>query len=139
MAGEIKRMVLMLLLVSIPIIGAGMFYGSFASHYGSTGVSDISNMSSAGEAQGMATRMRDSIKNSQLTSIPQVDIPFMIISGGYNALMLVFDGIMYVISLISDLIVFSGLPVGWVVSILTAAVSVILVFGILGALLKWEL
>jgi len=138
MAGEVRALVIMILLASMVIIGTAMFYGSFAETYGSTGVDDISNFSSATQAQTLATNMRDSIKDAKLTNVELVDIPFTIITGGYNAFKLVFDTIDYVNAMTNDLVVFTGLPIGWAVTILTGLVMVIIVFAALGALLKWE-
>ena len=138
MAGEIKQMIIMLLLVSVVLIGCASFYGSIATEYGATGVDDISELSSHEEAQELSANMRDSIKEAKLTNIPAIDVPYMIISGGYNALMLVFDSVMYMVALISDLILFSGLPLGWLEGIIIAIVTVTLSFGVLNALLKWE-
>ena len=125
------------MLLSIVVVGSSMFYTSLGTYYTAGDIENITKMSNITGAQDLGNRMRDSIIASRVTNIDVIDIPFMVISGGYNALLITFDAIDFLKETVSNIVDVSFLDLGWILGIVSGIAAVIVSFTILSALMKW--
>jgi len=137
MAGEITNIIIALLLFGAFLTGMTIFYGDMTSSYNVT-ATDISGISQSNSfinsSQNIANSVRqntDESNENQALGITGYLAPIQLILDSIgNIGALIHGGI----EIMSDYV-----PIGWVEPTLSAIATVIIVFGILGVLLKREI
>ena len=138
--GEATKLVIGILVFSIFFIGFSAFIGGVTDSY-DVPAKDLESLSSMQKISNMTNTMQEQLDAEQGTSVDILDIPFFVASGAYTALKSIFDAVGIIGSLITDIITMSGLGgplqmIGWAIM---GLVSVIIVFAVLKAVLKWDI
>jgi len=143
MGGEIRGLVIMALLVAMVSIGLSTFLGGLSSEYpgmaDNVSADDFSYFDQSERVYNLTESLSANIQTQETSGTDILDIPFMIISGGYTSLMLVFGAGDLVIALVSGIgIVASsvGISLDWAIGIILTIVAVIVAFAILNAILS---
>jgi len=138
---EIRNMLIGLLFLSAIVISLTSFYTDLQGNYaGSTETDEAlqSSLDVSEDTLDLISSMKSAVESSQITGTI-LDIPFMVVSGGYNALKLVFGVFDILTTLVSSFLSGLGVPENasnWVSSILIGVATITILFEILSAILK---
>jgi hypothetical protein len=119
---------------AIVIVGASMWAGSFMGNYGQT-PENISYLDRANEVSNQAEQMKDRIESFQPTGITPLD---QFIASTYEMLTLLFSiGDIYV-SFITDVGGVLMVP-GEILALIIAFIFIMIIFGIIKIITKWDM
>jgi len=145
---EIKTFIICILVVSLCMLSLYTYVGGINTKFGpyltsNFSSSNVSNMSrSLDKMTNLSTAISQTYnKTGSSLSDPTAatDISKTGLAGGAFAALPVIWGVVDIsISFVQDLIIMTGLPVGFLGTFLMGIIGVIFMFGILYALLKWE-
>ncbi len=140
--GEVRGLVVLLLLGSALLVGATTFYAEIGENYGVSDADDLDTLTSANKTFTMVQNMQNSTTNIGVTTGTIIDIPLSIASGAYSSFMLVFQTIDLFGDMISEMssAATGGIIVipAWFTTLLIQLVSITIIFTAINALLKWD-
>ena len=146
---EVRSLMIALLLFSGVVVGMSIFYGDLTSStnlasYGLTAgqianisPEDLGTLGVANEITQQTKDIEDTLKQ-QPTGITPVDLAWGYINAGLSAITLPLNAVALFGNMINDVTGFLNLP-AWVGGIVLGVISIIIVFEILSAYLKWRI
>ena len=141
-SGTIGGFILSILMLSVLIVGFTIYYGAIPSAYG-TNSSNFTNdtyLNGSGAIYQQAIEMKSKTEDIQITPIAEINYLWATMNGAYAAIKLSYNAVdFFTAFVISGMAEAIGLPVGWVLGFVYAAVAVIVTLLVLGAIYKWEL
>lgn len=146
---EVRALIISLVLFSAIIIGMTSFYGEltrpeYLAAYGlnSTQIDAINPDNLASEnVTNLITEKVEGIEDalrSRPTGISTVDVAWGYINAGLSAVTLPLDAIAYFQNIITDSFQIIGIP-GWFGTIIIVIITIIIVFNVLSAYMKWRI
>jgi hypothetical protein len=138
MSGEIRALMLGILLFGAIVTGFSMFAFDLATQSGTGFIAqNTSGLSQFGRLGNQTREMEEQVRTARTGSISDLGVATIV--GGYN----VMKTILTMLSTTLDIIIngvgaYLFLP-SWAIAILVMAIGVIVVLAIAGALLKWEI
>ncbi len=128
----IRGLLISLLLFTAVLTGVGIFMSNLIGE-------NVQNITTVNRINSEVKTLEESVRGSQVTGLAFVDVPLMIVSGIFNALKL---AIVSVTSLWIDFIhgikTYLFLP-DWFTQIIIAIISIVVLFEIISAIVKYRL
>lgn len=145
MAGEIGRMIMAVLVMGLVLAGIGIFIGGFAIGYPGTAQnvssSNFTMFNKTAELSQLAGNVSETVQSQQTSGVDIMNIPFMIITGAYQTVIMLFSLGDIMISLVSGIGIIAasvGISLGWAIGIVYTIIIVTIAFALLAMLMKWE-
>lgn len=137
----IGNVIVLLLLLALVMISLTIYIGDITTTYSvnNTGLQNATYLETARDVSNMSESMKQNIENAKITNIDILDAPLMVMSGGIEAVKILFKTMDLTVNIITDIAGITGLVPGWAVSIVLSIVMITITLALLGALLKYEL
>lgn len=129
----IRTLIILLLLFSLVVIGFSGFVGELATNYDAN-YTDLSYLNKTSQVQERVSVIQEALDTSDVSAIERIQSFF---SGGYSVLMLIPQSLDIFTTVVKETGQVLGLP-PFVIPIVLTVITVIIVFGIISALLKYE-
>lgn len=140
--GEIKGIVVMLLVVSAVLIGMSGFYVDLQNTYGVVNKTESTAFMNATNRTLQLTKdLQTNLTQSPIAQIPILGVGYSFVVGGWKALMVSFSVIDITTSLVTDTATLStgvSIPT-WFISILIGIITVVILFAIFSAITQRDL
>lgn len=137
MTTKLSSLIIGIIVFSGVAVGITSFYGNMLGNYNQT-TTNVSYLDKSAAVSANITAMESALMEDGVSSISVLEIPYLIARGAFNAIKVLFQSMNIIGSIIADLSVLLNLPV-WFVSMILIIISVTIVFGIIGAILKKDL
>lgn len=136
--GQMKVIIISLLLFSGVVMGMTSFYGDLSSTYGKNpNMSNLTSLNQTLVIQNDIKQYKGAVEDQSITG-DFLDVPLTIVTGVYNILKMFLNSINIFGSLIFSINNTLQLP-DWFVGIVISIITIIIVLTIVSAIMKWDL
>lgn len=135
---EIRYLVVGILIFGGIITGMGLFAADLTSTYKVNNTDDLSYLDESQAMIGETANHTNIFKQTEITGIDILDVPFMIARSAYQILKLSFSSLDIANTLISQTADYLGLPT-WFTNLIGGIIGALFLFVVLSVLLKYRI